>query len=113
MVQKIEIIHCTTNTIQVSVSDADGLPYSLAVDEKIVFGLKVKPGDSELLLVKTAYSVGVGLYEIVLRPEDTENLAAGRYSYDVGLDDGKDFFNIVEPSPFVIEPNVTCRGCAK
>jgi hypothetical protein len=113
MVQKIEIIRCTTNTIQVSVSDASGIPYNLGVDEKIVFGLKVKPGDEDLLLVKTATPLGAGQFQIVLCPEDTEALAPGRYSYDVGLDTGADFFNVIEPSPFVIEANVTCRGCAK
>lgn len=113
MVQKIEIVRCTTNTIQVSVSDANGAPYNLGSNEKIVFGLKVKPGDAELLLVKTAEIIGEGLFKFVLCPEDTENLPAGRYSYDVGLDNGTDYFNVIEPSPFVLEPNVTCRGCAE
>lgn len=93
-------------------SDGDGVPYVLVAGEQIVFGLKAKPGDAELLLVKTATYVTVGLYEFTLCPEDTEALAPGRYSYDVALQSGTDFYNIIEPSPFVIEPNVTCRGCA-
>lgn len=113
MVQKIEIIRCTTNVFQVTVTDAKGALYNLGSGEKIVFGLKAKPTDTELLLTKTAEILGEGLFKISLCPEDTENLAPGRYSYDVGLDNGTDFFNIIEPSPFVIVQNVTCRGCAE
>lgn len=112
MAQTIEIVRGTTNTLQVSVLDANGAAYNLGSNEKIVLGLKAKPEDTELLLVKTAEIIGEGLFKIVLCPEDTAQLAPGRYSYDVGLDNGTDFFNIIEPGPFVIEPNVTCRGCA-
>lgn len=112
MVQKIEIVRCTTNTFQVEVSDVSGAPYNLGANEKIVLGVKAKATDTELLITKTAEVAGVGVFKIVLCPEDTEPLAAGRYSYDVGLDDGTNFFNIIEPSPFVLVQNVTCRGCA-
>lgn len=113
MIQKIEIVRCTSNAFQIYVADANGSPYKLGDDEKIVMGVKAKATDKELLITKTATVDDVGVFRITLCPEDTENLAAGRYSYDVGLDDGTDFYNIVEPSPFVIIQNVTCRGCAE
>lgn len=113
MQQKIEIVRCTSNTFQLSVTDANGVPYNLGSNEKIVFGVTAKPGTGELLLTKVAEILGEGLFKITLCPEDTEPMPAGRYWYDVALDDGTDFLNIIEPSPFVLEANVTCRGCAQ
>lgn len=112
MTQVIEIVRGTTNTLEINVTDANGVAYTTAAGEKIVFGVKKKPGDTELLIVKTASFVTVGTYLVTLDPDDTANLAYGRYMYDVGLQSGNAFYNIVEPSYFVVTDNVTSRGCA-
>ena len=110
--QKIEIVRGTTNTFQINVVDSGGAPYNLGSNERIVFGIKRNPEvEAEQLLVKTADILGEGLFSIKLAPEDTENMKCGKYFYDVGLDKGTDFFNVIEPSPFIIVANVTSRGC--
>lgn len=35
-----------------------------------------------------------------------------KYVYDVALQSGANFFNLIKASPFIISPNVTKRGCA-
>ena len=112
MLNKLEIIRGTSNTLQIEVVDANGTAYNLGSNEKIVFGVKANVQDEELVFQKTAEIVGEGLFQVKLVPEDTAELKCGRYSYDVGLDNGVDYFNVIEPSAFVISPNVTFRGCA-
>lgn len=111
MKQPIEIVRGTTNVFQINLTDANGAPYNLGSNEKIVFGIKKNPEAAELLLVKTAEILYEGMYSVKLCPEDTAALHCTKYSYDVGLDTGTDFFNIIEPSPFNIVANVTARGC--
>lgn len=114
MAQKIEIVRGTTNTMQITVYDANGAPYNLGSNERIVFGIKRNPEkEAEPLLVKTAEIIGEGLFSVKLCPEDTANMVCGAYFYDVGLDNGTDFFNVIEPNPFKIIGNVTHRGCAE
>lgn len=111
MVQKIEIVRCTSNVLQINVTDANGAAYTLGDGEAVVFGVKKEAADTDLLIVKTAASVGDGVFMVALHPDDTENLPAGRYWYDVGVEKGADYFNVIELSPFVLVQNVTCRGC--
>ena len=111
MVQKIEIVRCTSNVLQINVTDANGAAYTLGDGESVVFGVKKEATDTELLIVKTAASVGDGVFMVALHPDDTENLAAGRYWYDVGVEKGADYFNVIELSPVVLVQNVTCSGC--
>lgn len=112
MVQKIEIVRCTSNVLQINVTDANGAAYTLGDGEAVVFGVKKEATDTDLLIVKTAESVGDGVFLVTLCPDDTEDLAAGRYWYDVGVEKGDNYFNVIELSPFVLVQNVTCRGCA-
>lgn len=112
MAQKIEIVRGTTNTFQISINDANGAPYNLQSNEKVVFGIKKDLDDVEPLIIKTAEVLYEGMYSVQLSPEDTVDLDCGRYHYDVGVDNGTDFFNVIEPNLFVIVPNVTHRGCA-
>lgn len=114
MKQKIEIVRGTTNTFQILVYDATGKPYNLGSNEKVVFGIKRNPDVEEMpLITKTAEIYGDGIFTVKLCPEDTAEMKCGAYFYDVGLDNGTDFFNVIEPSPFKINANVTHRGCAK
>lgn len=108
--QRIEIVRGTTNTLQISVVDALGVPYNLGSSEKIMFGLKkdVKK-DTVPIFQKTADIIDQGLFKVVLVPEDTENLMDELYYYDVGLQSGNDLFNIIPLNPFRIIPNVVVR----
>lgn len=111
MLNRLEIVRGTTNTIQIEVVDVNGTAYNLGANERIIFGVKEKAGDSELLFTKVAEVINEGLFSIKIVPEDTDCLKCGKYSYDVGLQRDLDYFNIIEPSMLVIQPNVTFRGC--
>jgi hypothetical protein len=100
--------------MQVTVCDATGRPYNLGAGEKVVFGIKrVSEEDDAPLVVKVADSIGEGVFSVKLCPEDTADLPCGDYLYDVGLDTGDDFFNVIKPAAFKITKNVTHRGCAE
>lgn len=113
MAQKIEIIRGTSNTFSIEVSDVYGRPYVLEDGESIIFGIKKKPEDDRVIFVKTATASEVeGNYIVSIEPADTAELDCGRYAYDVGLKTATGFFNVIEPNPFMIQPNVTSRGDA-
>lgn len=112
MTQKLEIVRGTSNTFQIEVRDADGNLYAATGGEKVIFGIKCKPEDPETAVVKTASMSAAGIYVVKLSPEDTEALKCGRYFYDVALQSGEDFYNIIESTPLVILANITKRGCA-
>lgn len=112
MEQMIEIIRGTTNTFEITVTDGNGSAYALGSNEKIVFGIKRSPSDSALLIVKVAQSAGDGRFRVTVTPGDTDGLPFGRYYYDVGLDDGTNFYNIIPASQFFLRENITSRGCA-
>jgi hypothetical protein len=110
MAQKIEIVRGTTNTFNIAVRDADGREYALADGEKIVFGIKRNLDDPEAIVVKTATAGTDGVYAVTIVPSDTADLDPGRYHYDVGLQSGENYFNVIEHNPFIIQANVTRRG---
>ena len=112
MWNKIEIVRGTTVIIQIDVLDAEGNPYTLQTGEKLIFGVKRKVADAEEIIVKTASVSEDGGYIVTLVPEDTLELPCDKYVYDVGLESGNDFYNVIEASPFVVCGNVTKRGCA-
>ena len=111
MINKIKIVRGTTNVFNITINDETGTVYKLTGDEKIIFGVKRDPNDTDFALLKSASFVeSDGVYSITLAPEDTANLMSVNYSYDVSLQSGANFFNIIEPSPFVIIPNITAPG---
>lgn len=110
MLNKIEIIRGTTNTLDLSVLDASGNVYAKEDYESIVFGVKKSTADTELVIKKLAKMTNPGIYEITLTPEDTSELECGKYVYDVALQSRSNFYTVVEPNPFVIAPNVTKKG---
>lgn len=111
--QKVEIVRGTTNTFHITVYDYTGMPYTLGDGESVVFGIKKNPEqETTPIFTKVAESIGEGVFSVKLCPEDTTALRCGKYYYDAGLDDGTDFYNIIEPSPFWLVANVTHRGCA-
>lgn len=109
MAQRIEVVRGTTNTFEISIVDSSGGAYDLGSNEKIMFGIKKKPEDKETIFTKTAEVIGSGLFRVTISPADTEALAFGRYWYDVGLQNGADFYNVIEANPFEILANITSR----
>lgn len=110
MVQKVEIVRGTSNTLSIAVTDANGNPYTIVNGETVIFGVKKKVTDEELLIKKAAFVEDSGVYTIRLYPEDTKNMPCGAYCYDVGLQSGENFYNIIETSPFVIHHEITKWG---
>lgn len=111
MVQKVEIVRGTTNVIQITVTDGDGNLRTLSSGEAILFGVKEKLTDENYIFVRAATAQDIGVYTVELLKEDTADRNVGTYYYDVGLQSGDDFYNIIEVSPFVITANVTKWGC--
>ena len=111
MAQNIEIVRGTTNVIEITVLDGDGNLRNLSSGEAILFGVKERLSDENYIFVRAATQKDLGTYTVELAKEDTEGLNYGRYFYDVGLQSGDNFFNIVEVSPFIIAHNVTKWGC--
>lgn len=107
----IEIIRGTTNVLDITVTDASGNLYDVSNGEKLLFGVKRKADDEKYLLIKAADSSQNGVYEIKICPGDTEGLECGRYLYDVAIQSGDEFFNVIEASAFTICKNVTKWGC--
>ena len=112
MAQKIEIVRGTTNTINIAVKDSDGNAHMLGSGEVIVFGVKKNYKDDECLNLKTITSLVNGVGQLTLDPDDTAELACGKYAYDVGLKSGANYYNVIEASDFIVSANITTWGDA-
>lgn len=111
MIKPLEIVRGTTNTFGITVTDSEGNAMTLSSGQVLVFGLKRKPYNEERALVKKiTHTIGAGEYYLELEPEDTAELDPGPYLYDVSLQSGDAFYSVIEPSPFLIKPNVTQIG---
>ena len=109
--QTIKIVRGTTNGFSVTVTDEDGEAYELQSGEFIRFGVKQTPTDTSYILTKTITEADTnGDYVFTLTPTDTISLAFGSYWYDIGLQSGTDYFNIIPASPFEVTSNVTKWG---
>lgn len=113
MSKTIEIIRGTTNTFDIALKDEAGEFYTLKAGEVLRFGVKVRANLTEYKLTKelTAENINEAgdAYVLTLRPEDTADMAFMRYCYDVGLQSGADYFNVIPCSDFVVHHNITCR----
>lgn len=109
--QRIEIVRGTTNTFSITLTDANDALYTLASGEVLVFGIKKTPElDADPIVKKIATSGTDGVYSVTIDPADTSGLPIGSYWYDVGVQSGTKYFNIIKPSPFKIGKNVTKWG---
>jgi len=109
----VEIIRGTTNTFEITVTNAHGELYNLAANEKLLFGIKKNYIDPEYIFVKSV-SVGEnGVYTVTLHPEDTEMCDCCKYFYDVAIQSGDEFFNVIEASSFTVKKNITSWGCVE
>ena len=104
------MIRGTTQVFNISVTDANGSPYMLGSGEFLLFGVKAKPEDNEYVVLKPVYSGADGVYTVNIAPEDTINVPYNRYVYDVGVQSGNNYYNIIPTSGFAILPNVTKWG---
>ncbi len=110
MKQDIEIIRGTTNRFGISVVGPEGNPYEMPSGAVVRFGVKQSKTSDEYLLIKECTSAKDGVCEFAFSPGDTINIDLGRYLYDVGLEVGGDYFNIIEASSFLIKANITRHG---
>ena len=112
MENKIEIVRGTTNKFKISISGGSGAPYNPQDGDVAIFGVKKNKNDPDLIFVKKATISRDGTAVFLLCPEDTCDLRCDKYHYDVGLESGEDFYNIIPPTEFHISPNITAKGCA-
>ena len=114
MRQPIEITRGRSYDIALEITDENGNGYGLSGSEVILFGIKREPEKDEKPIFCRAAVAGsaAGSYTVSIRPEDTIDLSPGRYYYDVGLESGGNYYDIIEPSGFLLLPNVTKKGDA-
>lgn len=107
--QTIKIVRGTTNSFSVVITDeATGDPYTLEAGETLRFGVKSMPTDSAYLITKEFDTADDnGNYGFVLDPDDTINMSFGSYYYDVGMQSGDDYYNVIVASPFEVCYNIT------
>lgn len=101
------------NTITLTIGDtaylnvnisADGVIYAPSATDTITLSVKQNKSDREYALQKR---VVVGEM-ITIAPQDTIDLKAGKYFYDVQLDTAAgEVFTIIEPTGFYLEEGIT------
>jgi len=103
----IKLIKGTTCSFEINVTDANGDHYELQEGEIIRFGVKRNFNSTECLILKEITNAVEGKYIVNFVPADTANLEAGKYFYDVGLQSGTDYYNVIPVDVFLIENCVT------
>ncbi len=82
--------------------DVDGNPFTLGDGDMLTFTVKKSTSDKDAVISKQVTDA------VVLAPEDTSNLAYGRYVYDLQLTRKNGYVEtIVTPSTFLIGEEVT------
>lgn len=112
MKQNLSIIRGTTQSINIFIKTVDGLDYEIEENEIIRFGVKKRYNNpnAEYLIEKEMTKKDQcedGSYIFVISPADTMSLPFGTYYYDIGVQSGEDYFNIVECSEFNVKYNIT------
>lgn len=114
MDQDIKIIRGTTNEFDILITDDKGEPYALTEGETLRFGVKRNGScssyDIKKELISSDRDAETGAYRVKIQPDDTINLSCGIYYYDVGIQSGTEYYNIIEYSRFIILYNVTAKG---
>ena len=113
MGKTINLVRGSTNTFDIALRDEKGAFYALGSDEILRFGVKKTTAASAYKLVKELTAADLSstgdAYVLILHPEDTENLESGDYVYDIGMQSGADYYNVVPCSDFILHPNITGR----
>ena len=106
----IIIIRGTTQNLLITITDEVGEIYKLQDGDVLRFGIKRNWQDTDYGVCKeiTSDNLQDDGYIIALAPEDTLNLLAENYYFDVGLQtaDG-DYYMIIPCSQCVILPAIT------
>lgn len=73
-------------------------------DDVLFFTVKKSAKDTNYLFQKKV----IGVNQIHIKPEDTDNLSFGKYKYDVQLTTASgDVYTIIEPSIFEVMEEIT------
>lgn len=107
--QAIKIVRGTTNGFSIAITDeTTGDPYELEPGEIIRFGVKTLPTDTTYIFTKEITEANEDdEYAFTIGQSDTIGLPFGSYWYDVGLQSGGAYYNIIPASPFELAYNVT------
>ena len=107
--QTISVVRGTTNGFSVAITDeSTGEAYELEEGEFLRFGVKFTPTDADYIFSKTISSANdEDEYAFTIDPSDTAELGFGSYWYDVGLQSGSAYYNVIPASPFEVCYNVT------
>lgn len=106
----ISIIRGTTQNLLITITDEVGEIYKLQNGDVIRFGIKRNWQDTDYDVCKEIISDDTqnDEYIIALAPEDTFNLPAENYYFDVGLQTASgDYYMIIPCTQCIIAPAVT------
>lgn len=104
--KQLSMIKGTTKAIHITITDNMGNPYEPSQGDVVRFGVK-QHYDAPYLIKKETAEIGQGTAEILLRPEDTADVPAGSYFYDIGLQSAQDYYSVIPCSAFVLLPSIT------
>lgn len=106
----IEVVRGTTTPIKIRVKDVVAqTDYTLQQGETLRFGIKKFSYKTKYIVLKDFGGTqnADGTYTVTLEVEDTAALCPGEYFYDVGLQSGDKYYNIIPLSSITIVPNIT------
>lgn len=112
MSQQIELYKGTTLIQDINIT-SNGESYILTSGEKIKFGVKEDSNHTRYLIEREWTSENQnsdGTITLKLKPDDTINLPAKIYKYDIGLQKGDDYYIIVPESNLVVKNSITKWG---
>lgn len=101
---KITLTQGNSGTLKIKVRDARNKPLVLTAADTAVLTVKRDINDLEPALCVPMDKDG----QFVFRPEDTANLACGKYTYDVKVTLASgNVYNVIAPAQFVLERGVS------
>ena len=109
----IKMIRGTTHTLNFRLKDSTGANYVIPTNAVLRFGVKHKATDYDYVLKKELTSKNASengdSYVLTITPEETQGLPFGRYCYDVGLQDGNNYYMVIPCSYFFLHHNITSK----
>lgn len=106
---ELRMIRGTTQTLEVRLLKPDGSAYEPCEGDVLRFGVRYDENSSRYELKKETADLEGGIGWFTLMPEDTMLMECGRFQYDIGLQSGELYHNVVPCSPFYLVPNVTSK----
>lgn len=115
MGKTIKIVRGTSNSFDIALQDESGEFYRLKEGEVLRFGVTNQRYPEQILFTKEMSLDHINssgdAYTLMLAPEDTENLElSSDYRYDVGLQSGEHYYNVIPCSDFKLILNASGRG---